>query len=483
MSDSIRPGRAWRALLLTTCALGCLARSSGADVGDVRLVPPAHDPAKGTTFTVALTAEIGSGALGAYEVQVRFDPDVLQYLSTSPAATTGFTNPVRVSTTGVASGVLRLAAYQRTSRTEPVGLLTLANLQFRAIGLPGTSSSLDISVLQLLDPEVSDITAQSFDATVVVNLFSAGDVNGDGVPNQVSDAVFLTRALLLQQGLTLAQLSASDVNGDGTPQSVADLVYLVNVLLGVQPPIGKQPAGTGSALLAQLGSPQADDEWLLVPVLLSAAEELGGALMRVRLGAGGLEVGEPRLGDRAGGMDVAIGRADGDLLVLVHSARAKRIGRGEAPLLWLPVRAGRADARAGNMAAAGDPGALQLSLVSVDAADVAGASRAVGVAADHSAVSAAPLRLAFHGNVPNPFNPKTELRFDLPAAARARLAIYDVAGRRVTNLLDRDLAAGGYRLTWDGTDTRGVAVASGVYHARLEVAGQAPMSRKMVLVR
>jgi hypothetical protein len=107
----------------------------------------------------------------------------------------------------------------------------------------------------------------------------------------------------------------------------------------------------------------------------------------------------------------------------------------------------------------------------------------VDIAADGAEIAAMPARFALHDNVPNPFNPRTELRFDLPQAGRARLAIYDVTGRRVCTLLDRELPAGGYRLPWDGTDGRGIAVASGVYHARLEIAGQAPATRKLVLVR
>ena len=61
--------------------------------------------------------------------------------------------------------------------------------------------------------------------------------------------------------------------------------------------------------------------------------------------------------------------------------------------------------------------------------------------------------------------------------------MYDSAGRLVRMLLDRELPGGAYRLPWDGTDARGAAVASGVYHARLESAGRGALTRKMVLVR
>jgi hypothetical protein len=83
---------------------------------------------------------------------------------------------------------------------------------------------------------------------------------------------------------------------------------------------------------------------------------------------------------------------------------------------------------------------------------------------------------------PNPFNPQCTVRFELPAAGHARLAIFDVAGRHVRTLVDADLAAGEAQAQWDGRDAAGTAVGSGSYLARLESGGEVAMSR-LVLVR
>ncbi len=69
---------------------------------------------------------------------------------------------------------------------------------------------------------------------------------------------------------------------------------------------------------------------------------------------------------------------------------------------------------------------------------------------------------------PNPFNPLTTLRFDLPVRGRVRLEVYDVAGRLVRTLLDVDLPAGSHQAVWDGKDERGMGIASGSYFARLQ---------------
>lgn len=85
-------------------------------------------------------------------------------------------------------------------------------------------------------------------------------------------------------------------------------------------------------------------------------------------------------------------------------------------------------------------------------------------------------------NTPNPFNPRTTIRFHLDAAGPARLMVFDVSGRRVATLVDRPLPAGDGRVEWDGRDNAGHAVASGVYFYRLDVPGSSD-SRPMVLLR
>ena len=88
-------------------------------------------------------------------------------------------------------------------------------------------------------------------------------------------------------------------------------------------------------------------------------------------------------------------------------------------------------------------------------------------------------------NYPNPFNPSTVIEYGLPASAAGeavRLAVYDVAGRRVRLLVDARQAAGFYRVTWDGADEAGAPVASGVYVYRLR-AGGFQQVRKMILLK
>jgi choice-of-anchor B domain-containing protein len=85
-------------------------------------------------------------------------------------------------------------------------------------------------------------------------------------------------------------------------------------------------------------------------------------------------------------------------------------------------------------------------------------------------------------NYPNPFNPSTSITFQMYRRADARLSIYDVNGARVRTLLDGELPAGTHSVAWNGTDSRGEAVASGVYYYRLDAGGQSA-TKQMVLLK
>ena len=86
---------------------------------------------------------------------------------------------------------------------------------------------------------------------------------------------------------------------------------------------------------------------------------------------------------------------------------------------------------------------------------------------------------------PNPFNPTTHLRVELPAGSAGlplEVSIFDVRGARVRSLLRGRAGDGGLDLVWDGTDDRGRRVASATYYARVRV-GRATRSLKLVLLK
>ncbi len=87
-------------------------------------------------------------------------------------------------------------------------------------------------------------------------------------------------------------------------------------------------------------------------------------------------------------------------------------------------------------------------------------------------------------NHPNPFNPSTQIRFNLNREARTEVRIYDVGGRLVSSLGGAVMPAGANAVDWHGTDHNGDRVVSGLYFCRLFVDGKATGSvQKMSLVK
>lgn len=94
-----------------------------------------------------------------------------------------------------------------------------------------------------------------------------------------------------------------------------------------------------------------------------------------------------------------------------------------------------------------------------------------------TAERAVPQTYALEPNYPNPFNPSTTIRFDLPEAVHVRLVVYDLMGRAVQRLVDGEMAAGSYEALFDGA-----GLPSGTYLFRM-TAGSFTRTGRMMLLK
>jgi hypothetical protein len=86
-------------------------------------------------------------------------------------------------------------------------------------------------------------------------------------------------------------------------------------------------------------------------------------------------------------------------------------------------------------------------------------------------------------NFPNPFNPRTTIRYAVPSTGGSvRLTVYDLRGRKVRTLVDEEKSGGEYVAIWQGRDDSGRELGSGVYFYRMEI-GDYQVERKMVLLK
>ncbi len=95
-----------------------------------------------------------------------------------------------------------------------------------------------------------------------------------------------------------------------------------------------------------------------------------------------------------------------------------------------------------------------------------------------------PRAFSLGSNCPNPFNPSTTISYSVAGNAPVRvvLRVFNLRGQNVATLADRLTAPGEYSVEWDGTDSGGAKLSSGVYFYRM-TAGEFSFTRKMVLLK
>ncbi|HBE73193.1 MAG TPA: hypothetical protein DDW31_03750 [candidate division Zixibacteria bacterium] len=101
-------------------------------------------------------------------------------------------------------------------------------------------------------------------------------------------------------------------------------------------------------------------------------------------------------------------------------------------------------------------------------------------------VAGGPVRPSLRGTAsvsfaPNPLRDAGRFSLNLPAAGRARIAVYSVTGQLVRTVLDADVTAGSHSIAWDGRDASGSRVAAGVYLYQADISGQGQRGKVTVI--
>lgn len=93
-----------------------------------------------------------------------------------------------------------------------------------------------------------------------------------------------------------------------------------------------------------------------------------------------------------------------------------------------------------------------------------------------------PITFHLYENYPNPFNPSTNITFDLPVTEHVNIAVYNILGQKVRVLASKKFTAGKHTLRWDGKDDHGKAMSSGVYFLKFH-SDSYSATQKMVLMK
>jgi len=373
-----------------------------------------------------------------------------------------------VRLTGIADMLNSTVAPDLAAGSGPIVKLTFyitSDLNFAGFSIPlrfvfrDLLTGIDNTLTDTLGNRIEQSSIDYYDGYIRVlksAMGNLGDINLNGMPYEIGDMVYFTNYFINPRQFPLdpVQRANSDVNKDGTPGTVADLVFLLNRLVN-----GSHPTAKPRYNLSPVDVYVRDDAGGF-ELSYDAFENLGAlalTLEGVREIPAGLNL---VAGPESGGMRCKW-NTDGNLLrVLLYSENGAIIPAGVGRFLKIE-----------------DISAFTIKEIQASSAD--GYTIPVAVKGDPTTL---PTGYTLYQNFPNPFNPATEIRFDLPAPARVRLTVYNLLGAEVATLVQGNLPGGHHTVIWDGKDHSGNAVASGIYFYRLKAADYAAQ-KKMILIK
>ncbi len=419
------------------------------------------------SLPISLNNEGVSSAVGGFEINVSWNPIAMDLTGVLRAGRIGDFEYFHVHENDLDQGIARIvgiADINNGDRTPPLspGTGPIIYMDFAissdedliGVELPVSFLCLDQSDNTLSDstgyllvhPELTDGIVEIIGPDDVLT----GDINLNGVPYEVADVVLFVNHIVNPDGYPFnpIQLEASDINADGLPATVADLVLLINIVTGVVLPPKLEPADHNLLVRIQPDNGKiefrAETDIELGAVLIKLAHETGAELQPIANGE----------------LSIAY-YDDGEVLaVLAYLPGGGGIAAGMSDLFYINEYNG--ELQVSEISAADGFGNLLNSVSRLEAP--------------------IPSEYELSQNYPNPFNANTKISFGLPEPGQIQLEIFNITGQKVGTLLDGYFEAGRYDLVWDGTDSNGQIVSSGVYFYRLQT-GTVAKTMKMTLLK
>ncbi len=440
--------------------------------------------------------------LGSFTATLTWDPGLLQYTGYS-GPLSGFTGIVNIA--NVNNGVL---IFNGAKASGAGGVVDLLKVDFEAIGPVGSSATLDLDFSAMAAANTfTDLLPYLTVNDGSINITAPGmlgDVSGDDIVNSTDALIILTYdAGSPIPPAFLARINAGfgNVNSDNFTNST-DALIILTYDAGVQVPfpIGDPMCPPGNltsslnvvpssgALLkteeqihafAESGAaPIASGQMLSVPVTIDLAnfpEELGSFTARLEWNPAILQLLNYSGGKTGGFENPVVNDSEAKSGKLTFANANPYGAKGSVNILNLQFKA------------VGDPGSsatLSLSFSAIAAA------YAFTDLLPYLAVSKETITLAAEAlpedfalqNFPNPFNPSTEVHYQLPRDSEVEIAVYNVLGQKVQTLVKERQSAGKYVVRWEGRDEQGQPAPSGIYFLQMR-AGQFVAERKLLLLK
>jgi len=427
----------------------------------------------GTTVEVPLKLT-NSDPVAGMELCVKFDPYEFTFLGVSRQGCRTedweyFTYKEKVLSQFNVVKIVAIADFPNQVSTLPLSpdSGTIVKLRFQLTSDPylnGFLLPLEFCSVNFTDNTFSTsrgrfITRAEINATnggVLLNSTQTriGDVNLNGLPFEIGDAVKFAAYLSGTSKLSPQQMINSDVNQDGRMATLADLVFLIrHIIEGGYAPDGQDVEG-GEEAIVQISS-----EAQQTTLGIDSPTPVGGAMVIFK--GEKLKIENIKLSPEASGLDLYTSQVGDEFRVMVIGQNAQPLPLGDNPLFSFEGEG--------------------YDTVEISLADVEGKLLKVN---QQQVNNTKPARYALYQNYPNPFNPETQIKYSVSGdgLTRVSLKVYNVVGQLVKALVDEEQMPGQYCRTWNGKDEKNQDVASGMYFYKLKVSDYTE-TKKMVLLR
>jgi hypothetical protein len=284
-----------------------------------------------------------------------------------------------------------------------------------------------------------------------------GDVNYDEDVN-ISDVVMLINYLLQITDLeTDAQLFASDFNLDYAI-NISDAVGIINSILGQSARTMASLSDSKSATISLPEEPFISKNSIRLPVEITADGSLAALQIELNYESKILDPLSPIIvGEEWNEINVLFhSPTPGKVVYLFYSLNGVEIPIGSPPLFEFRNISGK------------DKYSTKIKLIEAVFASPSGISVSVEYGNTLSKTNLLPETYAMHPNYPNPFNPITYIKYDLPEMSVVNIEIFNILGQQVKTLMSGSQMAGHHRVQWNGKNKFDKDLSSGVYLVRFK---------------
>ena len=301
-----------------------------------------------------------------------------------------------------------------------------------------------------------------------------GDTNLNSAPYEVGDMITFISYLSGQIEFSPRQMANSDCNRDRIPATIADLVYMLNVINGEPDTLlvdGSYPiAPEAVADILDIYSPKPLnilDNNCIINLYIDTEQLLGGFLIKFEAPEFVSRIGEVALANHGSGMIILNSNVAESGLAIVGCSLGGALNISEPVHLQIPITADldieKSDIRVieSDYSSVGGEKIQAEFRLEIEKINKSGSEN--GIDDD------AGMGLAVY---PNPFNSRALISFSLARTDFVSVEIFDILGRNVTTLINGTEAAGWKTVVWDGKNSNGDSVTSGIYFCRLWYGGE-----------